>query len=278
MMQFQRHTIIHPACAMSLDEVRRKAPSIFAEAPHEKMSRRYTLIPTSRVLKALQSEGFVPTRVMQARVKNLSGISYAKHMVRLRHVDFINQAAAVNGMVPEIVLVNSHDGSSSYQLHCGLYRFVCSNGMVVSDGCIGSVSIRHSGDVVNEVIEGVYDIVSETPKMIERVDHYRGIEVDDDEAIVLAESALDLKYEPDSAPLRPKQLILPRRVDDLNTDLWTRLNVIQENLLQGGINGYASTSRRRVQTRPVKSVGENVRLNKALWKLTDRFAELKRSH
>jgi Domain of unknown function (DUF932) len=28
--------------------------------------------------------------------------------------------------------VNSHDRSSAYQLHCGLFRLVCTNGMVVS--------------------------------------------------------------------------------------------------------------------------------------------------
>jgi len=270
-------TFIQPARPLSLDEVRRTAPSIFAEAPHTKLSGRYTLIPTGRVLEALQHEGFVPTRVMQARVRDDSGIGYAKHLVRLRHRDQLGRPAAVDAIVPEVVLVNSHDGSSSYQLHAGLYRFVCSNGMVVADGCIGSLSIRHTGNVVDDVIEGVYEIVKETPRLIERVADYRGTNVNDREAMVLAGAALELKYEPDKAPIGPNQLIMPRRAEDHGTDLWSRINVVQENLLRGGLRGR-SASGRRMRTRAVASVHDDVRLNKALWRLADEFTRLKQAH
>lgn len=151
---------IQLARAMSLAEVKRVAPSIFAQAPHSKMSGRYTLIPTSKVLEALLHVGFVPTRVMQARARNESGVSAAKHLVRLRHTDHLDPKAAVDAVVPEVVLVNSHDGSSSYQLHAGLYRFVCCNGMVVADVCAGSLSIRHTGNVA---------------KILGRVADYRGV-------------------------------------------------------------------------------------------------------
>ena len=267
-------SFIPSARAMSLDEVRRTAPSIFAEAPHSKLSERYTLIPTGRVLEALEHEGFVPTRVMQARVRDGSGIGYAKHLVRLRHRDQLGRPAAVDAIVPEVVLVNSHDGSSSYQLHAGLYRFVCSNGMVVADGCIGSLSIRHTGNVVDEVIEGVYEVVHETPTLIERVGEYRATRVNDREALVLANAALELKYESGRAPIAPEQLIVPRRTEDHGADLWSRINVVQENLLRGGLRGR-SASGRRMHTRAVASVTDDVRLNKALWRLADEFARLK---
>jgi len=270
-------TFIQPVRALSLDEVQRAAPSIFAEAPHTKLSGRYTLIPTGRVLEALQHEGFVPTRVMQARVRDDSGVGYAKHLVRLRHRDQLGRPAAVDAIVPEVVLVNSHDGSSSYQLHAGLYRFVCSNGMVVADGCIGSLSIRHTGDVVDDVIEGVYEIVKETPKLIERVGDYRTTDVSGREALALANAALELKYEPGQAPIVPEQLIAPRRAEDRGTDLWSRINVVQENLLRGGLRGR-SASGRRLRTRAVASVHDDVRLNKALWRLADEFARLKLAH
>jgi len=270
-------SFIQPARPLSLAEVRLAAPSIFAEAPHSKLSGRYTLIPTGRVLEALEHEGFVPTRVMQARVRDGSGIGYAKHLVRLRHRDQLGRPAAVDAIVPEVVLLNSHDGSSSYQLHAGLYRFVCGNGMVVADGCIGSLSIRHTGDVVDEVINGVYEIVQETPRLIERVGEYRGTRVGDREALALANAALELKYEQGQAPIAPEQLIAPRRAEDHGTDLWSRINVVQENLLRGGLRGR-SASGRRMRTRAVASVHDDVRLNKALWKLAEEFARLKQAH
>ena len=265
---------IQPARAMSLAEVQRVAPSIFAQAPHSKMSGRYTLIPTSKVLEALLHVGFVPTRVMQARARNESGVSAAKHLVRLRHTDHLDPKAAVDAVVPEVVLINSHDGSSSYQLHAGLYRFICCNGMVVADGCVGSLSIRHTGNVVNEVIEGVYEIVKETPKILGRVADYRGVNVDDNEAAILAQAALSLKYEIGTTPISADQLIVAQRAQDGGPDLWSRINVIQENLLRGGLRGRLSHGR-RLRTRAVTSVGEDVRLNKALWRLADEFAKLK---
>ena len=270
-------TLLQPARALSLEEVQRAAPSIFAQAPHAKLSERYTLIPTGKVLEALQHEGFVPTRVMQARIRDDIGISTARHLVRLRHRDQLGRPATVDAIVPEVVLVNSHDGSSSYQLHAGLYRFVCSNGMVVADGCIGSLSIRHTGNVVGAVIEGVYEIVKDTPRLIERVADYRAIRVSDHEARVLADAALDLKYEPDKAPIGPDQLIVPRRAEDHGADLWSRMNVVQENLLRGGLRGL-SASGRRLRTRAVTSVTDDVRLNKALWRLAEEFARLKAAH
>jgi hypothetical protein len=270
-------TLIQPARALSLDEVQRAAPSIFADTPHAKLSERYTLIPTVKVLEALQHEGFVPTRVMQARVRDDSGIVTAKHLVRLRHRDQLGRPATVDAIVPEVVLVNSHDGSSSYQLHAGLYRFVCSNGMVVNDGCIGSLSIRHTGDVVDDVIEGVYEIVKETPRLIERVGVYRKTHVVDREAMVLADAALALKYEPGKAPIGSDQLIEPRRTEDRGADLWSRINVLQENLLRGGLRGQSANGR-RLRTRAVTSVNDDVRLNKALWRLAEEFARLKAAH
>jgi hypothetical protein len=48
--------------------------------------------------------------------------------------------------------------------------------------------------------------------------------------------------------------------------------VVQEHLLRGGDKGRAATGR-RITTRPVKSVGEDIRLNRALWTLTEKLAE-----
>jgi len=44
------------------------APSIFADAPHESRSERYSYIPTASVLQGLRGEGFEPFMVCQTRV------------------------------------------------------------------------------------------------------------------------------------------------------------------------------------------------------------------
>ena len=114
---------------LSDDQIRRVAPSIFADAPHESRSERYSYIPTAAVLTELRKEGFQPFMVTQTRVRDEGKREHTKHMLRLRHANQINGAEA-----NEIVLLNSHDGTSSYQMLAGMFRFVCSNDRVIIAG------------------------------------------------------------------------------------------------------------------------------------------------
>ena len=113
---------------LSDDQIRRVAPSIFAEAPHDSRSERYAYIPTAAVLAELRKEGFEPFMAAQTRVRHDDRRDYTKHMIRLRHASQINGAEA-----NEIVLLNSHDGTSSYQMLAGQFRFICANGLVCGD-------------------------------------------------------------------------------------------------------------------------------------------------
>ena len=96
----------HP---LSDDQIRAVAPSIFADTPHESRSERYSYIPTATVLTELRKEGFQPFMVCQTHVRNEDRRDYTKHMLRLRHASQINGDEA-----NEVVLINSHDGTSSY--------------------------------------------------------------------------------------------------------------------------------------------------------------------
>ena len=93
---------------LSDDQIRRVAPSIFADAPHESRSERYSYIPTAAVLTELRKEGFQPFMVCQTRVRNEGRREHTKHMLRLRHANQINAREA-----NEIILLNSHDVCAS---------------------------------------------------------------------------------------------------------------------------------------------------------------------
>ena len=122
-----RSPLLRSAFPLTDDQIRAVVPSIFADAPHESRSQRYTYIPTVAVLDELRKEGFQPFMVTQTRVRNEDRREFTKHMIRLRHAGQINARGEAN----EIILLNSHDGSSSYQMLAGMFRFVCSNGLVV---------------------------------------------------------------------------------------------------------------------------------------------------
>lgn len=257
----------HP---LSDAQIRTVAPSIFAEAPHESRSQRYSYIPTAEVLTELRKEGFQPFMVCQTRVRHEDRREYTKHMLRLRHASQINGAEA-----NEIILLNSHDGSSSYQMLAGMFRFVCQNGLVWGD-TFADVRVPHKGNVTDHVIEGAYEVLHGFEQMQDSRDSMRAITLDEGEAEVFARSALTLKYDNagKALPIRESQVLQPRRFDDNRSDLWSVFNRVQENLVKGGVSSRTANGRQQ-RTRPVQGIDQNVRLNRALWLLADGLRQLK---
>jgi hypothetical protein len=265
-----RSPILRADRPLSDDQIRSVVPSIFAETPHESRSERYSYIPTASVLAELRNEGFLPFMVCQTRVRHEGRREYTKHMLRLRHASQINGNEA-----NEIILLNSHDGTSSYQMLAGMFRFVCHNGLVCGD-TLADVRVPHKGNVAQQVIEGAYEVLKGFERVQESRDAMRLITLDEGEQDVLARSALSLKYDaPDKVtPVTEAQVLMPRRFDDRGSDLWFTFNRIQENLLKGGLNGRSAHGRRQ-RTRPVQGIDQSLRLNRALWMLAEGMRELK---
>lgn len=264
--------------ALSNDLLRKASPSVFAEFAHGSTSERYTQIPTIQVVEALRAEGWMPVLATETRVRDESKFGFAKHLLRFRHRDDLERGTfQVNDKFSEVVVVNSHDGSSSYQLHAGIYRLACSNGMIVADSTLETQRVRHSGDVVNNVIEGVYSIVEELPAIEGKIDNFRSIQLHADEQRALATAAMSLRWD-EAAPVDQGSVLQVKRASDRGDDLWMVFNRVQENIIRGGLRGFTQDQNgrpKRTTTREVKSVNENVRLNKALWMLADEMAKLK---
>ncbi|HFH4003677.1 MULTISPECIES: DUF932 domain-containing protein [Pseudomonas] len=266
-----RSPVLRSDSPLSDDQIHRVAPSIFAEAPHESRSQRYAYIPTATVLTELRKEGFQPFMVTQTRTRHADRRDFTKHMIRLRHASQINARGEAN----EIILLNSHDGTSSYQMLAGMFRFVCSNGLVCGD-TVADVRVPHKGDVAGQVIEGAYQVLHGFDRALESRESMQAITLDEGEAEVFARAALSLKYDdPDKpAPITESQILMPRRFDDRRPDLWSVFNRTQENLTKGGLHGRSANGRRQ-QTRPVQGIDSDIRLNRALWLLADGLRQLK---
>ena len=255
--------------AISNDVIAHYAPSVLAESAHESRGERYSFIPTINVLDGLRAQGFQPFEVRQTRCRDLAKREFTKHLVRLRHPDAIGSAEEV----PELVLVNSHDGTSSYQLLAGFFRMVCSNGLIAGNIC-NDVRIRHSGNVIDDVIEGSFRVLENVKEIGSRIEQYKSIELSREESTVFANCALQLRWDEGKAPVSADQVLSANRYQDVKPDLWTTFNRVQENLVKGGLGGRGTTGR-RMTTRAVGGVNENVKLNRALWTLADGLAQLK---
>lgn len=262
------------------DTLRRAAPTVFAEDKHESRSEKYTYIPTVEVLRGLGREGFLPVEVRVGGTRDEAKRGFTKHLLRLRRPG--EGPTKVGDSFRELVLLNSHDGTSSYQLMAGLFRLVCSNGMVCADGDAQVLKIPHKGDVVQQVIDGAYRIVDASEEVDRLAAEMRRIELRPREQEAFAEAAAELRWsgEDQRVPVEPRQINAPRRREDVGNSLWMTFQRSQENLVRGGIDYQqrnAETGRviARRQTRPVNGVDGNTALNRALWVLTNRMAELK---
>ncbi|MCW5323631.1 DUF945 domain-containing protein [Verminephrobacter aporrectodeae subsp. tuberculatae] len=268
--RFRNISGIRADISLSDDQIRNVAPSIFAEAAHKSRSASYTYIPTIDVLNSLRKEGFQPFMVCQARVRNENKRDYTKHMIRLRHADQITGSEA-----NEIILLNSHDGTSSYRMLAGMFRFVCSNGMVCGE-MTNDIRVRHNGNVVGEVIEGAFKVLDSFEEATAQREAMRMLTVNQGEQSAFARAALALKYDEEdgAVPVTESQILAPRRFEDRRDDMWTTFNRVQENMMKGGLRGR-SRAGRTTTTRPVNSIDQSVKLNRALWVLAEEMRRQK---
>ena len=201
---------------LTMDNLYRKAPSIFTQSSAEGTSAKYQHISTLELVEKLMAEGFKPTSARQSNSRLESKKSFAKHCIRFRHVDTKPSASQ---LFPELVLINSHDGLSSYRLYAGLYRLLCSNGLVAGEE-YDDVKVRHQGDVVGNVIEGTYSIIDTAKQLINVTDKMSSIILDKKEQLILAEAAHSLRFEGSEtgSSIEPQKLLSPRRSSEVNKD------------------------------------------------------------
>jgi hypothetical protein len=260
---------------LSDEQIQVMAPSAFAGQPYQKQSDRYAFVPTIAVIDGMRNAGFFPVKAVQSRTRVEGKQMFTKHLIRFRSSD--QQAITVGDSLVETVLINSHDGTSAYDLSLGVFRLVCSNGMVVGD-VFESVHIRHIGNIIERVIEASLEMLKNAPKIAESVNLWRTITLAPQEQLYLAEAAHSLRFEEGSnlaLAVTPDKLLTVRRNSDAGSDLWSTFNRVQENVIRGGIRGNRIAGINRQRSRAVKGIDQDTKLNKALWTLAEKMATLK---
>lgn len=268
------------ANALSTEVLQQIVPSAFAVQPHESRSSRYSFIPTINVIQGMEDAGFVPVEAKQGRSRIVGKENFTKHMIRFRSE---KHALKAEDSQVEVVLINSHDGTSAYKLMAGIFRLICSNGLIVADSLLESISVRHTGNVIPEVVEGAQYIFDNAPKVIEAAEEWKTIDLEPKEQLALAEVTHELRFPRDeegktSTEVTPQMLLNARRSDDEGSDLWRTFNRIQENATQGFRRVDFSTGRRRrISVRAIRNIDGDVKINRALWSLAEKMAEIKKN-
>ena len=210
----------------------------------------------------------------QSRVEGKA--EFTKHMIRMRHAGHVSTQPEAN----EIILINSHDGASSYQMLAGMFRFVCCNGLVVGK-VVEKIRIPHKGNIQGEVIEGAFRVLEEFETVDASTEGMKALTLKPEEEAAFATAALALRFgerteDQPPPPITAEQLIEARRPEDLGHSLWTTFQRVQENVMRGGQPGRSAQGR-RLHTRPVGSIDRGVSLNRALWVLAEEMRRIETS-
>ena len=255
--------------------LRAVVPSLFADEAHDSRSTRYVYVPTIELVDALRKEGFQPFMAAQARPRDEDRRGHTKHMLRLRRTDDIGAGEAA-----EVVIVNSHDGTSAYQMFAGMIRYVCTNSLI-SGQRFEEVRVPHKGNIADQIIEGAYTIAKDFPRLIDATAEMKATTLTPAEQGVFARAALVARYGDEAeSPVTRGQILSVRRRDDTGSSLWATLNVTQENIMRGGLHGRKLDENGRIRrstTRPINGIDQSVTINRALWTLAEGMQAIKQA-
>ncbi len=261
MSKLNRNAII------SNEQIQKFAPSVFTSSAMPGVSDRYQFVKTIDILDTMRATGFEVISATQSLSRAEDGRQYAKHAIKLVHSDYLDRSTAVGDVVPQIVLTNSHNRTSSFRLQAGLYRLICLNGMMTTTANFGSIRVLHNDPNINDNIIDGTNLIREVSEAVAlpMVEQMTRINLDSSQQIDFARAASYLKF----GEVRDDHavaLLESRRVADDGGSLWAVLNRVQENAVKGGYQAR-DRANRNVTVRGIKSVDRDIDFNVALWSL-----------
>jgi hypothetical protein len=267
---------------LSNDDIRRMCPMAFKTAPtNPGVSGRYTQANTATVIDDLAKLGWYPVQAKQAREKKGSSGIRSFHMVAFQNPDIKIHKTLENGekvvdTYPRIILTNSHDGFNSFKFMVGLFRLVCSNGLVVCSDQMVNMSIRHVNYDFEELRRVVATAIEQVPGIVQTMNDMRKVTLTDEQKINLATEVVrirkgieeDKKFQLDAETV--ESILEPVREEDKANDLWTVFNICQEKLIKGGFSAVGKNNKSRKQ-RGITSIRKDMDFNQRLWGTASKY-------
>lgn len=218
----------------------------------QRIKQKEFYIPTLDVVTKLQDEGWKLSGVAEQRGKNRKITS---NYVQLQHPDFaVQNNKGKDEAYTSITISNSCNGAKPLQMSLGMFRQVCTNGLVTFDQHAESQNIKHTEINYRDLDRFVTTMNSKADKLLHEVNEmkHKGLSIEDMRK--LAREAASLRYT-NLDEINIDDIFAVNRIEDESNDLWTVFNRIQENL-----------------THDIKNMNEDIRLNQQLFALAETFA------
>lgn len=253
--------IIENQAGLTLEQIKKTVPAAFATRAAASRSERYVLIPTFKQIEPLLKAGWIVTKAQQ-RLTRRDGRDprYTRHALTMRPAAM--SKPMLKEVLPEVTLINSHDGQSKYSFYAGLMRLVCLNGLTVSSGPNARVVVRHTGKLedLQAAAKAALTVALDSEKDVKRM---MKTLLTDKEAIAFTQKAITEIYERDD--LKAESFLATRREEDEGATLWKIFNVVQENIVRGGVMIDRSATHRSSTLRGITHVQRTIDVNALLW-------------
>jgi hypothetical protein len=262
---------------MTREQIKEACPVAFAETPSAEVSKHYTHIPTDRVIDDMEKLGWgvITAQQVSARKKDTKG--FQKHMLVFRHPDLMVEGKDGDNVWPQIIMTNSHDGKNAFTFQAGMYRFVCSNGLVIADQEFGKMRIRHMGYDFETLRGTINEMVEKLPLTVESMNKFKQTELTKPQKYDLARKALATRFKVQKDQkidqvykIDLDAFLTPVRKEDEGNDLWSVFNLVQERVVTGDFD-YVSGAKMR-KAREIKNFKQDLDVNQKLFEVAKEFA------
>jgi hypothetical protein len=255
---------------LTKEQIKNSAPLIFAESPtNPDVSDKYLFVNTETIIDDLEKLGWLPVQAVQRKARKKEGTIFSKHMVSFQNPNIMITSKDGDDAFPRILLTNSHDGMQAFKFSVGIFRLVCSNGLVVADEQFSDFKIKHKGYSFEELRNVVRQAVEDLPNRVQVMNDMKNRILTQEEKNQLALNAMlvragvkTLEYDAETI----EEILEPKRSEDKGDDLWRVFNVIQEKITQGDFHAALAGAKVR-KVRKIKSFEKDMKVNKELFKL-----------
>ena len=249
------------------------APSVFASEPSSEVSKHYTHIPTERVIDDMELLGWKPIQATEVKARKNSTKGFQKHLITFRNDDVVINGDDGDTVFPQVLMTNSHDGKNAFQFQAGLFRLVCSNGLVIADTQFEAVKMRHMGYNFEDLQVMIKEMVEKLPLTVESMNKMKATEMEQEQIIQFAMDAINTRFskkEMKRIEIDYDLLTQPVRKEDKGSDLWSVFNVVQEKIITGDFDYRAGGKARKA--REIKNFKQDMKINKELFNVALEYA------
>ena len=262
---------------LTKDQIRNSSPLVFADAPtNPNLSKKYLFVNTETIIDDLEKLGWLPVQAAQRKSQKSEGTIFSKHMIAFQNPNIKITSSDGDDAYPRILLTNSHDGMQSFKFSVGIFRLVCSNGLVVADEQFSNFNIKHKGYTFAELRSVVKQAVEDLPNRVQVMNDMKNRVLTQEEKNKLAldammvragitpnsEKAAKFNYDEETI----QDILDPKRDADIGNDLWRVFNVVQEKITQGEFHAALKGAKVR-KVRKIKSFEKDIKVNQELFKL-----------